>query len=110
MRGNKVQIVFTVSRDDLPPVLKAMGEAGAGVLGEYTFCSFAAEGVGRFLPGEGAAPHVGDVGEINAEAEVRVETFCERDKAKAVVGAITAAHPYEEPVIYIIPLLSEDDL
>ncbi|MEL6150480.1 MAG: hypothetical protein AAFV33_00430 [Chloroflexota bacterium] len=110
MRGNMVQIVFTVNDADLPPVLKAMGEAGAGVLGEYTFCSFSAPGTGRFLPGDGAAPHVGDVGEINAEAEVRVETFCEREKAKAVVQAITQAHPYEEPVIYIISLLGEDDL
>lgn len=110
MRGDKLQIVFTVSRADLDPVLKAMGEAGAGVLGEYTFCSFASDGTGRFLPGEGANPHVGDVGEINAEAEVRVETFCERDRAKPIVQAIKDAHPYEEPVIYIIPLLSEDDL
>lgn len=110
MQGEMVQIVFTVSQADVDPVLKAMGEAGAGVLGEYTFCSFAAEGTGRFLAGDGATPHVGAAGEINAEVELRVETFCEREKAKAVVAAIKAAHPYEEPVIYIIPLLSEDDL
>ena len=110
MQPNMIQIVFTVSRADLAPILKAMGEAGAGVLGEYTFCSFAADGIGRFLPGDGATPHVGDVGEINEEAEVRVETFCQRDRGKAVVAAIRQAHPYEEPVIYIIPLLSADDL
>ncbi len=110
MQANMIQIVFTVSQADLAPVLKAMGEAGAGVLGEYTFCSFATNGTGRFLPSEGATPHVGDVGAINEEAEVRVETFCERAKGKAVVNAIRAAHPYEEPVIYIIPLLSEDEL
>jgi hypothetical protein len=110
MRGDRVQIVFTVSQADLAPVLKAMGEAGAGVLGEYTFCSFSAPGVGRFLPGDGATPHVGSVGQINQEAETRVETFCERAKARQVVQAIKTAHPYEEPVIYIIPLVSEDDL
>jgi hypothetical protein len=110
MRGDRIQIVFTVSAADLDPVLKAMGEAGAGVLGEYTFCSFSSDGTGRFLPGDGANPHVGSVGEINAEAEVRVETFCERSTAREVVTAIKTAHPYEEPVIYIIPLLSEDDL
>lgn len=110
MRGDNVQIVFTVNADDLGPVLKAMGEAGAGVLGEYTFCSFSVAGTGRFLPGDGANPHVGSVGEINTEAEVRVETFCERGKAKAIVQAIQQAHPYEEPVIYIIPLIDEADL
>lgn len=110
MRGDRVQIVFTVSEADLDPVLKAMGEAGAGVLGEYTFCSFSNAGTGRFLPGAGATPHVGGVGEINQALETRVETFCYRHEAKQIVGAIQAAHPYEEPVIYIIPLLSEDDL
>ncbi len=110
MRGDRVQIVFTVNQDDLDPVLKAMGEAGAGVLGEYTFCSFSSTGTGRFLPGDGAQPHVGEAGAINQELETRVETFCHRHEAKAIVEAITAAHPYEEPVIYIIPLLSEDDL
>ncbi len=110
MHDDRVQIVFTVNKSDLDPLLKAMGEAGAGVLGEYTFCSFSSEGFGRFLPGDSAQPHVGDVGEINREAEVRVETFCLRGEAKGVVSAIKAAHPYEEPVIYIIPLLSEDDL
>lgn len=110
MQGDWVQIVFTVSEDDVQPVLVAMGEAGAGELGEYTFCSFASTGTGRFLPGEGATPHVGDVGSINQEAELRVETFCERAKARAVVDAIREAHPYEEPVIYIIPLLDENAL
>jgi hypothetical protein len=42
--------------------------------------------------------------------EVRIETFCDRDRAKAVVAAIRAAHPYEEPVIYLLPLLDEADL
>ncbi|MEO0563047.1 MAG: hypothetical protein AAF125_13145 [Chloroflexota bacterium] len=110
MRGDYVQIVFTVSEADLPPVLQAMGAAGAGVLGEYTFCSFSVDGTGRFVPSDGARPHVGDVGTLNAEAEARVETFCERGKARAVVAAIRKAHPYEEPVIYVIPLLNEDDL
>jgi hypothetical protein len=110
MRGNYVQIVFTVSSADLAPVLQAMGEAGAGVLGEYTFCSFSTAGTGRFLPSDAATPHVGTVGGINAEDEVRVETFCARDRAREIVTAIKAAHPYEEPVIYIIPLIDEDTL
>lgn len=110
MQGQMVQIVFTVSASDLDPILKAMGEAGAGVLGEYTFCSFSTDGTGRFLPSDSATPHVGEVGAINQEAEVRVETFCDRNKARAVVNAIKAAHPYEEPVVYIIPLLDEAEL
>jgi hypothetical protein len=68
------------------------------------------DGVGRFRPNEAAHPHLGERGEINAVEEVRIETFCERAVAKQVVAAIRDAHPYEEPVYYLIPLLSEDDL
>jgi hypothetical protein len=42
--------------------------------------------------------------------EWRVETFCDRAVASAVVSAIRAAHRCEEPVIYILPLLNETDL
>lgn len=110
MHGDYVMVVFTVSSNDLDPVLKAMGAAGAGQVGEYTFCSFSAHGTGRFLPSDKATPHVGTVGDINTEAEARVETFVQRDKARAVVDAIRKAHPYEEPVIFILPLINEDDL
>jgi hypothetical protein len=51
---------------------------------------------------------VGERGALNVIDEVRVETWVERDKARAVVAALRAAHPYEEPEIYLIPLW--DDL
>ncbi|MDX1994751.1 MAG: hypothetical protein SF029_20375 [bacterium] len=66
--------------------------------------------MGRFKPDEQANPHLGEKAQINAVEEWRVETFCDRAVGKAVVQAIRAAHPYEEPVIYIIPLLDEHDL
>ncbi len=103
-------VVFGAPPEHLDAVLEAMASAGAGVIGEYTHCSFASDGIGRFLPGAAANPAYGQRGQINQEREVRVETFCNRDMAKAVVTAIRRAHPYEEPVIYLIPLLDEMDL
>jgi len=41
---------------------------------------------------------------------MQIQTFCSRAVAKAVVQAIRAVHPYEEPVIYLLPTLSEADL
>lgn len=106
----QIMIVVGVPIAYLQLVLDAMASAGAGVLGEYTHCSFANEGLGRFMPSAAANPALGQREQINTEAEVRVETFCTRAKAKAIVQAIRAAHPYEEPVIYLIPLLSESEL
>jgi hypothetical protein len=110
MSSQRLMIVFGVPTEHIDAVLKAMGEAGAGQIGEYTHCSFTHEGWGRFKPSGAANPAYGERGEINRVAETRVETFCDRDKASAVVRAIRAAHPYEEPVIYLIPLLDELEL
>ncbi|GAB4575999.1 MAG: NIF3 1 [Anaerolineae bacterium] len=108
--SERVMIVVTVPPDAVDAVLDAIAGAGGGVIGNYTHCAFTSAGAGRFKPEAGATPHVGAVEEINSVDEVRIETFAGRAQAKAVVAAIRAAHPYEEPVIYIIPLLSEEEL
>jgi hypothetical protein len=79
-------IVFGVPTEHLDRVLDAMAEAGAGQVGEYTHCSFTHEGWGRFKPSGAANPAYGERCQVNRVAETRVETFCDRDRAKAVVG------------------------
>ncbi len=106
----RVLIITTLPEKNVNDVLEAIAAAGGGTVGEYTHCAFANHGTGRFKPSAAANPHVGTVGEINVEPEMRIETFCTRDIARTVVQAIRAAHPYEEPVIYIVPLIEESDL
>jgi len=108
--NQRVMIVVTVPPEHVEPVLDAISGAGGGVVGQYTHCAFTVAGTGRFKPDADANPHTGSVGQINSEAEVRIETFCERDRARAVVAAIRAAHPYEEPVYYVLSLISDADL
>jgi hypothetical protein len=105
--SERIYIVVTVPESHLDAVLDAIASAGGGEVGEYTHCAFMNVGKGRFKPSGAATPHIGEVGAINAVEEWRIETFCERSRAKAVVRAIRAAHPYEEPVIYLLPLLDE---
>jgi hypothetical protein len=110
MSTSRIMIVTTVPASAVEPVLEAISSAGGGILGHYTHCAFTDSGVGHFKPDDSANPHIGSRGQINRVDEVRIETFCEGDVAKAVVQAIRAAHPYEEPVIYLIPLLNEAEL
>jgi hypothetical protein len=109
MQTSRVQIVVGVPHTHLYALLDAMAAAGAGQLGEYTHCSYANEGVGRFKPSAAANPALGAKETINEVPEVRVETICAREKVKQVIAAIRAAHPYEEPMLYLIPLLNEAD-
>ncbi len=85
-------------------VRKAMGDAGAGVLGNYSYCTFTLRGIGRFKPEAGANPTLGEVGKFEEVEEERIETLCEFDKVKDVILAIKKVHPYEEVPIDVYPI------
>lgn len=110
MEFSRVYIVTTVTQDHIEAILDAIASVGGGVIGNYTHCAFTHPGVGRFKALAAANPLFGLKGAINQFDEWRIETFCEREVAKAVIEAIKSAHPYDQPVIYILPLLDEDTL
>lgn len=102
--SNNVKIVVFVPETHANALRAAMGEAGAGKLGNYSFASFSIKGIGRFLPGAGANPAIGQVGKLESVAEERIETICSREIVGNVVAAIKKVHPYEEPALDIYPL------
>ncbi len=104
--GEAVKIVVYVPVSDAEKVRQAAGSAGAGKIGNYTFCSFSSTGIGRFLPGEGAQPAIGQVGKLEEVAEERIEFTCAKDLVAVVVQAIRNNHPYEEVALDIYPLYS----
>jgi hypothetical protein len=106
----QVKIVVFVPKSHTDIVRKAMGDAGAGKIGNYSHCSYSVDGVGRFLPLEGANPTIGEVGKPEEVQEERIECICDQGKAKDVISAMRKAHPYEEVAFDIYPLLSEDEL
>lgn len=85
-------------------VLKAIGEAGGGRLGKYSFCTFSTRGVGRFKPDQDANPHIGAVGVLESVEEEKIEVTCDDSVIKAVITAIKAVHPYEEVAMDIYTL------
>ena len=94
-------IYFTVntplSHCDL--VRQAIGSAGAGIIGEYSFCSFTTKGVGRSIPTDKAKQKYGKQNILSLQNEEKIESFCVHDKLENVISAIRAVHPYEEPAI-----------
>ena len=85
-------------------VRRALFEAGAGHIGNYDLCSFNLSGQGTFRAGENTRPFCGRPGEIHRETEVRVETVLPAFRKNAVLRAMCAAHPYEEPAYDLYPL------
>lgn len=106
----KVKIVTYAPLDAGDSIREAFGIAGAGRLGEYSYCSFTMRGLGRSMPSGDAKPYYGVNGVVNIEDEERIEVVCDRDKAKDAIVAMKEVHPYEEVAYEIIPLLSEEEL
>jgi hypothetical protein len=99
----KVVVFVPVSHADT--VREAMGKAGAGQIGHYSYCSFTTKGIGRFLPEAGATPARGNVGHLEQVEEERIEVACKKKHLSQIITAIKAVHPYEEVVIDLYPML-----
>jgi hypothetical protein len=99
------KLVVFVPAEALDAVRDAVFEAGAGRIGDYTRCSWYAEGTGTFLGGEGTAPTVGESGREERVPELRLETIFPSERVEDVVAALRSAHPYEEPAFDVYPLV-----
>lgn len=100
-----VKIRTAVPVADAEKVRRVMGEAGAGIQGNYAHCSSSYLSVGRFTPLAGANPAIGKIGEPEEVQEEIIEILCHVDKVAEVIEALKSAHPYEEPAIDILPRL-----
>jgi hypothetical protein len=102
MKSYKIVVYVPETHGDA--VRTAMGEAGAGRIGNYAHCSFTTKGLGRFLPLAGANPAIGAVGRPELVTEERIEMVCAEDRLAEVLPAIRRVHPYEEPAVDVYPL------
>ncbi len=97
-------VVFT-PREHVPALRSALSQrANAGVIGNYSECSFGSEGQGSFFGSDAASPTVGERGKLEQVDEVRLEMLCERARLADAAAAIAEHHPYEEPAWDAYPL------
>lgn len=97
--------VVYVPRENSEAVQAAVFAAGAGHIGDYSHCSWSVTGTGQFLPHDGASPAIGSVGTVERVAEDRFEVVAPARARGAVLAAMRAAHPYEEPAFDIFALV-----
>ena len=92
----KYKLVFTVPSTHAETVREAIGEAGGGRIGKYSFCTFTTKGVGRFKAEEGAHPTIGVIGKMEEIEEDKIECQCDETVIDDVLMALKKTHPYEE--------------
>lgn len=100
-----VKLVVYVPETHADKVREALGNAGAGKIGNYSHNSFSIKGIGRFKPEEGSDPAIGEIGKMQEVSEERIEVACEKHQVQNVIAAIKKVHPYEEVVIDLYPML-----
>jgi uncharacterized membrane protein len=100
----EVKLEIFVPQDHAMKLADALSEIGVGVIGNYDHCVALTPVRGFFRPREGADPFEGTVGEINEVAEYKLEVNCKRELVKDAIEVIKRVHPYEEPLINVIPL------
>ncbi len=103
-RGELRKIAVFIPEEALNEVSEALNAAGAGVIGDYTRCTFRTPGTGTFLPGEASDPYSGERGKLQQESEVRLETIVAAHDASRAVQYAREAHPYEEMAYDLYPV------
>ncbi|HUG34320.1 MAG TPA: divalent cation tolerance protein CutA [Anaerolineales bacterium] len=81
-----------------------LAKTGIGVIGNYDHCVAMTPVQGYYRPLPGADPFDGEAGKINEVREYKIEVNCRRELVNKAIKVIRSAHPYEEPLINIVPL------
>jgi dinuclear metal center YbgI/SA1388 family protein len=101
------KLVVFVPRSHLADLRSALSrELGAGVIGNYSECSYELDGQGSFFANSDASPAVGERGKLEFVTEARLEMRCPAGAVKDLARVIAAHHPYEEPAWDLYPLVS----
>ena len=103
------QLSFYVPEKDAEKVKQAIFATGCGHIGNYDQCCWQTPGTGQFRPLAGSNPAIGQQGQVETVAELKVEMVCADEHIQAAVTAMKQAHPYEE-VAYAVVKLANDVL
>ena len=81
-----------------------LAKIGVGRIGDYDHCVAIYQVQGYFRPLPGANPFDGEIGRIQETTEAKVEVKCKQELVNEAIQVIRRVHPYEEPLVNIIPL------
>ena len=104
-----VKMETYIPETHLKGLQKALQEAKAGHVGNYDCCMSYSRVIGTWRALQGANPYIGAPGKISEEPEIKVEVTLGAEQIEEVAAAVRRVHPYEEPVINLIPLLNMEE-
>jgi dinuclear metal center YbgI/SA1388 family protein len=97
LQNSLAKIIVFVPEGHEERVMTALSDAGAGVIGNYSSCSFGTKGMGSFRGSAESNPFLGTREKLEIVEETRLEMLVPRSIVSSVVSALRRVHPYEEP-------------
>ena len=104
MEFQYVKLEIFIPETHFRKLQKALRETDAGHIGNYDCCLSYSRVTGTWRPLLGTRPYIGTENAISEEPEFKVEVTCKVENLRRTMEAVKAVHPYEEPVINVIPL------
>ena len=106
MEYSLYKLEIFVPPEAFAPVRQALFSVDAGHIGNYDRCLSWSPVKSCWRPLEGTRPYLGQEGELQEAEEIKGEVSCKGERLEETLRAVRAAHPYEEPVINVLPLLA----
>lgn len=107
MDFKKVKIEIYIPAEYTSKLREALNNIGALGVGNYDNVMSVTKITGYWRPLEGASPFDGKVNEISEAPEDKVEFSTDIKNVENIIKVMKEVHPYEEPVINIIPLIND---
>ncbi len=98
------KLIVNVPESNENDLLKALHDAGAGILGNYENCSFSIEGKGTFKGNELSNPNIGDPQKKTSIAEKQIQLVFQKHLESRILETLFKNHPYESVAYDILNL------
>ena len=108
LSGNQFKLAVFVPLSAVERVAEAIHQAGGGIIGEYSNCSFRTSGTGTFKGSGETNPSIGEKRKLESAEEVKLEVLVDNWKLNSIINSMKKAHPYEEVAFDIYPLKNDN--
>lgn len=107
---NEYKIEIYVPEQNVEEIRNALNEIGACHVGKYDNVIAITQVTGHWRPLKGSNPFKGEKEKISKGSECKMEIRCKHDFVKQSIKKIKEIHPYEEPLINILPIVNNQFL
>lgn len=103
----QVKIEIYIPKEFVEVLRDELTKIGACRIGNYDHVVAFMDSHGYWKSLEGSNPYDGEVNKLSYGDEYKMEIRCNFDLVENAIEVIKKIHPYEEPVINIVPLLND---